>query len=253
MDRENTPVASVQTVLSVVEYLEAAGPAGVTEIADAVDSSKSTVHNHLTTLREDGYVVNEDGRYRLGLRFLGIGESTRLRTDLYEIARPQVEQLVEGTDLVGNLAVEERGTGYYLYRSRGSDDVRFSTRAGETHDLHCSATGKSLLAFLPPERLESVVDSLDLRRHTDHTITDRSELRRELEGVRDRGLAFDEEEYGRGLRCVGVPVFGVDDHVVGAVSLSGPAAEMTGERYRETLPDRLRAAKNRIEVNLRDY
>jgi IclR family acetate operon transcriptional repressor len=253
MDRENTPVASVQTVLSIVEYLEAVGSAGVTEIANNVDSSKSTVHNHLTTLREGGYVVNEDGHYRLGLRFLGLGESTRLQTDLYEIARPQIEGLVEGTDLVGNLAVEEQGKGYYLYRSRGSDDVRFSTRAGETHDLHCSATGKSLLAHLPSERLDSVIESLELTEYTEHTITDRSELRTELELVRERGVAFDEEEYGRGLRCVGVPVFGVDDEVVGAVSLSGPAAEMTGEWYRETLPDRLRAAKNRIEVNLRDY
>jgi len=253
MDRENTPVASVQTVLSIVEYLEAAGSAGVTEIADGVGSSKSTVHNHLTTLRDDGYVINEDGEYRLGLRFLGLGESTRLQTDLYELARPQIEQLVDGTDLVGNLAVEEQGKGYYLYRSRGSDDVRFSTRAGETHDLHCSATGKSLLAHLSPERLESVVDSLDLQRYTDHTITDSAELLTELERVRDRGVAFDEEEYGRGLRCVGVPIFGVDDEVVGAISLSGPAAEMTGERYRETLPERLQTAKNRIEVNLRDY
>jgi len=253
MDRENTPVASVQTVLSIVEYLEAAGSAGVTEIADGVGSSKSTVHNHLTTLRDDGYVINEDGEYRLGLRFLGLGESTRLQTDLYELARPQIEQLVDGTDLVGNLAVEEQGKGYYLYRSRGSDDVRFSTRAGETHDLHCSATGKSLLAHLSPERLESVVDSLDLQRYTDHTITDSAELLTELEHVRDRGVAFDEEEYGRGLRCVGVPIFGVDDEVVGAISLSGPAAEMTGERYRETLPERLQTAKNRIEVNLRDY
>jgi DNA-binding IclR family transcriptional regulator len=253
MERQNTPVASVQTVLSILEYLERAGSAGVTEIADAVDSSKSTVHNHLTTLRDDGYVVNDDGRYRLGLRFLGLGESTRLQTDLYEVARPQVEELVDGTDLVGNLAVEEQGTGYYLYRSRGSDDVRFSTRAGETHDLHCSATGKSLLAHLPSERQDSVVGSLDLTEHTEDTITDRAELRTELERVRETGVAFDEEEYGRGLRCVGVPVFGVDDEVVGAVSLSGPAAEMTGEWYRETLPDRLRTAKNRIEVNLRDY
>lgn len=253
MNRENAPVASVQTVLAIVEYLEGAGSAGVTEIADGVGSSKSTVHNHLTTLRDGGYVVNEDGRYRLGLRFLGLGESTRLQTDLYEVARPQIEDLVEGTDLVGNLAVEEDRTGYYLYRSRGSDDIRFSTRAGETYDLHCSATGKALLAHLTSDRLESVLDSLELRRHTEHTITDRAELRRELERVRDSGVAFDEEEYGRGLRCVGVPVFGVDDAVVGAVSLSGPAAEMTGERYRETLPDRLRAAKNRIEVNLRDY
>jgi len=108
MNRTNAPVESITTLLSVVEYLEQAEEAGVTEISNSVGVSKSTVHNHLTTLRESGYVVNEDGRYRLGLRFLRIGETMRMQTDLFEIARPQIEALVEGLDLVGNLSVEEQ-------------------------------------------------------------------------------------------------------------------------------------------------
>ncbi|MFA9418392.1 IclR family transcriptional regulator [Natrinema sp. HArc-T2] len=253
MGRANTPVESVETLLSVVEFLEQSGEAGVTEIAKAVDVSKSTVHNHLTTLRQRGYVVNEDGQYRLGLRFLRIGETTRMRTDLFEIARPQIETLVEGTDLVGNLAVEELGSGVYLYRSRGSDEIEFSTRAGERHDLHCTATGKSILAHVSPERFEALLDSIDLVSYTAQTITEKGELLDEVDRVRNRGIAFDEEEYGRGLRCVGVPIFGPDDTVIGAISLSGPAADMNGTWYRETLPERLQATKNRIEVNLRDY
>ncbi|WP_254532955.1 IclR family transcriptional regulator [Natrinema gelatinilyticum] len=253
MDRTNAPVESVETLLSVVEFLEQSGEVGVTEIANAVAVSKSTVHNHLTTLRERGYVVNEDGRYRLGLRFLRIGETVRMRTDLFEIARPQIETLVEGTDLVGNLAVEEQGEGVYLYRSRGSDEIRFSTRAGEVHDLHCTATGKSILAHTSPDRFDSLLESIDLVSYTDTTITERDELLDELDRVRNRGIAFDEEEYGRGLRCVGVPIFGPKNTVVGAVSLSGPAADMSGTWYRETLPERLQATKNRIEVNLHDY
>lgn len=253
MDRTNAPVESITTLLSVVEYLEQADKAGVTEIADSVGVSKSTVHNHLTTLRERGYVVNEDGRYRLGLRFLRIGETTRMQTDLFEIARPQIESLVEGLDVVGNLSAEEHGEGVYLYRSRGSDDVRFSTRAGERHDLHCTATGKSILAHASSDRLEILLESMDLVGYTENTITEREKLLDELKRVRDRGVAFDEEEYGPGLRCVGVPVFGSDDAVIGAISLSGPAADMKGEWYRETLRDRLLVTKNRIEVNLRDY
>ncbi|QFU84709.1 IclR family transcriptional regulator [Natronorubrum aibiense] len=253
MNRTNAPIGTVETLLSLVEYLEVNGEAGVTEIANAVDVSKSTAHNHLTTLRERGYVVNEDGRYRLGLRFLRIGETTRMRTDLFETARPQIETLVRGTELVGNLAVEEQQKGVYLYRSRGSDSIRFSTQAGEIHDLHCTATGKSILAHVSSDRFEELFDSIELVEYTEQTITERDELLDELNQVRKHGVAFDEEEYGRGLRCVGVPVFGPDETVVGAVSLSGPAADMTGTWYRETLPDQLQATKNRIEVNLHDY
>lgn len=253
MDRTNTPVGSLETLLSIVDYLEESGEAGVTELAEAVDVSKSTVHNHLTTLREHGYVVRDDGKYRLGLSFLRIGEAARMETDLYDIARPHVETLIDGTDLVANLAVEEQGRGVYLYRTRGSNDIQFSTRAGDTHDLHCSATGKAILAHLPPDRRATLLDSIDLVEHTAQTITDRDTLRDELEQIRDRGVAFDKEEYGPGLRCVGVPILGPEDAVVGAVSLSGPAADMDGSWYHETLPQRLKSTKNRIEVNLRDY
>ena len=253
MGRTNSPVESVETLLSVVEFLEQSGEAGVTEIAKAIDVSKSTAHNHLTTLRQRGYVVNEDGRYRLGLRFLRVGETTRMRTDLFEIARPQIETLVEGTNLVGNLAVEEQGSGVYLYRSRGSDEIQFSTQAGERHDLHCTATGKSILAHMSSDRSEELLDSIELVSHTAQTITEKDELLDELNRDRNLGIAFDEEEYGRGLRCVGAPIFDPDNTVIGAISLSGPAADMNGTWYRETLPDQLQATKNRIEVNLHDY
>jgi len=253
MTRTNVPVESITTLLSIVEHLEQVGEAGVSEISDSVGVSKSTVHNHLATLRENGYVINQEGRYRLGLRFLRIGELTRTRTGLFEIARPQVEDLVEGTNLVGNLAVEEHGEGVYLYRSRGSDDIQFSTQAGERHDLHCTATGKSILAHVSSARLESLLESLSITRYTDHTITSEQELLNELEQVRNRGVAFDEEEYGPGLRCIGAPIFGPEDEVIGAISISGPAADMRGDWYRKTLPDQLQSAKNRIELNLRDY
>lgn len=253
MERANSPVGAAETLLAVVESLERHGETGVTELADHVGVSKSTVHNHLTTLESHDYVVSDDGRYRLGLRFLRLGEAARGWSGLYDVARPHVDSLVEGTDLVANLAVVEHGTGVYLYRARGSEDIRFSTRAGDTHDLHCTASGKSMLAHMPTARREEILASTTLTEHTEQTITDPAALSDELDRVRDSGVAFDEEEYGPGLKCVGVPVLGPDDEVVGALSLSGPAADMSGEWYRETLPERLSAAKNRIEVNLRNY
>jgi DNA-binding IclR family transcriptional regulator len=253
MERANSPVGAAETLLAVVDGLERHGQVGVTELAAEVGVSKSTVHNHLTTLEAHDYVVSNDGRYRLGLRFLRLGESARGWSGLYDVARPHVDSLVEGTDLVANLAVEEHGSGVYLYRARGSEDIRFSTRAGDEHDLHCTASGKAMLAHMPDERVEEILETSTLTEHTTQTTTDPAGLTEELEQVRDAGVAFDDEEYGPGLRCVGVPVLGQNDEVLGALSLSGPAADMSGEWYRETLPDRLTAAKNRIEVNLRDY
>jgi len=156
----------------VVEYLEQAEEAGVTEISNSVGVSKSTVHNHLTTLRESGYVVNEDGRYRLGLRFLRIGETMRMQTDLFEIARPQIEALVEGLDLVGNLSVEEQEKA-----STCTDPAEATTsdfrRGLARHDLHCTATGKSILAHASSDRLETLLEPMEPVGHTENTITEK--------------------------------------------------------------------------------
>ncbi|WP_435361770.1 IclR family transcriptional regulator [Haloarchaeobius sp. DFWS5] len=252
-DDTSGSIQSDETLLRIVEAVEAAGEAGVTEIANRVDVSKSTVHGHLTALRKRGYVVADDGRYRLSLRFLQLGEHTRTQTGVYEVARPHVDDLARETNELANLAVAEAGRGVYLYRTQGDQTIRFSTAAGEVHQLHCSATGKAMLAFMPRERVEEVLARHGLPKHTDQTITDEATLFETLEAVRERGVAFDDEEYGDGLRCVGSPIRGPDGEVLGAMSISGPATRLEGERYREELPDTLRRAANLVEINLKQY
>lgn len=253
MSRSNVPVETVDKSLDIIEHLESHGPTGVADTATAVGAANSTVHNHLMTLKQRGYVVQTGDGYQLGLRFLRLGESTRTATDVYEIARPQIERLVADTKLVGNLAVRQNHRGVYLYRSRGSDEIRFSTAAGEFHDLHCTATGKAILAFEPDEIRHTILEQIALSEHTANTITSTAALIEALSQVRERGVAFDDEEYGHGLRCVGVPIVGPDDRPAGAISVSGPASDLTGEWYTKTLPDRLTSTVNRIELNLRDY
>ncbi|WP_267643372.1 IclR family transcriptional regulator [Haloarchaeobius amylolyticus] len=252
---DSTPgtIRSDETLLSIVEVVEDLGEAGVTEIAEQVDVSKSTVHGHLATLRENGYVVADDGRYRLSLRFLQLGERVRTQTGIYSVARPHVDDLARETNELANLAVEEAGRGVYLYRTQGDQTIQFSTDAGDVHQLHCSATGKSMLAHMPRERVAEILDQHGLPAHTDQTITDEETLFETLAEVRERGVAFDDEEYGEGLRCVGAPVRGPEGEVLGAISVSGPATRLSGERYREELPELLRRAANLVEINLKQY
>ncbi|WP_241768071.1 IclR family transcriptional regulator [Haloferax sp. ATB1] len=106
---------------------------------------------------------------------------------------------------------------------------------------------------MPERRVESILDQHGLPKRSENTITDRETLRSELAEIRDRGYSEDNEEYGQGLRCVGVPVLNGDDAVVGALSASGPATEVVGERLATELPRRLKRVRNRIELNLRDY
>jgi len=103
-----------------------------------------------------------------------------------------------------------------------------TTGVGTLAPLHCTALGKSLLAF----STEAVFPS-ELQAFTPRTITDAETLRRHLEQVRQQGYAVDDEEYDFGVRCVAAPVFDYRGKAVGAIGISGPAGRMTLERVAE--------------------
>jgi DNA-binding IclR family transcriptional regulator len=249
MDDGNT-VDATRTSLAVVEALVALEDAGVTAVAEEVGLPKSTTHNHLRTLVDEGYAVDEGGRYRPSLQFLRVGERVRDRMRVHRAAEPEVRRLAEETGEVANFAVEERGWGVYLARASGSRAVELDVLPGAHVRLHCTALGKAILAHLPAERVDAVVERHGLPERTDATITDRDELAAALATVRERGYAVDRGERLPGVRCVAAPVLDADGDPLGALSVSGPATRMRGDRFHEAVPDLLESAANVVELNV---
>mgnify|MGYP000462917055 CR=1 FL=1 len=244
----NTPVKTAQTTFRIVETLKALDGATVTELADHLDIAKSSAHNYLRTLEHEGYVVETDGTYEVGLRFLDLGGYARSRERLYTVATPEMERLAEATGEYANLLVEEQGLGVFLARERGSNAVSLDSYTGQSVRLHTTALGKTILAYLPRERAESIVDRHGLPAMTAHTITDRTELFDALEEIRQRECAYDREERIKGLNCVAVPIHCEDD-IAGALSVSGPVSRMGQERIEEEILPELRRAANIVELN----
>jgi DNA-binding IclR family transcriptional regulator len=246
---ENT-ITATRTSLRIVEALKRLDGASLTAVAEDLDIAKSTVHNHLHTLEDEGYITSEGSVYRVGLRFLELGEYKRNRMDIYEIARPEVASLAEKTGEMANAAVEEHGEGVYITRSEGTEAVTVDTYAGKRVKLHCTALGKTILAQLPEERVDEIVDTHGLPARTENTITDRTELKTELDQVRERGYAYDREERLRGLRCVAAPIVVEDGDLVAALSVSGPTTRIRGDLFHEEIPELLLSAANVVEINL---
>ncbi|WP_284010654.1 IclR family transcriptional regulator [Haloarcula pelagica] len=244
------PIQSDLTLVTILEAIEELGGGRIGRITETTGLTKSTVHNHLSTLRQEGYVVKDGEDYHLGLRFLQLGESARNYGPLFAFARSEVDAIAAETGELANLATRENGRGVYLYRTQGETEVQFSTDAGERHDLHCSATGKAMLAFAPQAVVDEVVRTHGLDPYTEHTITSREELESDLSSVREEQLALDLEEYEKGLRCIASPILNDDDHALGAVSLSGPAMKFTGEYFHEDLAEAVKSAANVISLNI---
>jgi len=250
MGTDIVPVKAAKTTFEIIDLLRERDGAGVSEIAEYLDMPTSTVHDHLRTLESEEYLISEDGTYRVGARFLELGEQVRSRMKVYRVARPEVDDLAAETGEHANLMIEEHGRGVFLYKSRGSDAVHLDTHAGMRVHLQTTAMGKSILAHRPREDVKRILDRHGLPQVTSKTITDRGDLFDELDRIRERGYAVDDEERVQGMRCVAAPITDESDEAIAAVSVSGPKSRMRGEHFEETLPDMVLRSANVIEVNL---
>lgn len=249
---------TVSMASRVIDIVRENDGIGVTELTTRLDLSKSTAYVYLKTLEENGLLVQRGDRYELACKFLVLGEYTRNRNPLYRYGKPEVDELAAETGQYTHIVTEENGYGINLYQVKGetsiSDDYQSEKLERRDH-LHYTASGKAILAYLPRERIEEIIDRRGLPARTENTITDPEELFAELEKTRERGYAYNDGEEIEGFRAVGAPIRNPDGEVLGSLSVSGPASVMQDDRFREDLPERITRAANVIEVsvNMNDH
>lgn len=251
-DEVKHPVSTSKKTIRILDALHKLGHAGVTELASAVDMNKSTVHNHLSTLKSEDLVVQRDGEYILGLRLLEFGGLARNQRPVYDVATPEIERLARQTGELANLVIEEYGYGVYLVCERGDDAVNLDIYSGVRRLLHVTASGKAILAHLPTEQVDKIIKHHGLPAKTNKSITDREVLLDQLKEVKKQGFAVDEEEHISGLRCIGAPILDSNETVLGAVSISVPVTRMDDDQFYSEIPDIVRSATNVIELHVQN-
>ena len=251
VNQQNKPtVKTAQTTLEILEAIKRQNGATVTELTDIFDLSNSSVHNYLNTLEQDGYVTKEGDTYHVGLRLLSLGGFARHREQIHDIAKDEVKEIADETGELVNLLVEEHGRGIYVYRAHGENAVMTDSYIGQRVYLHNTALGNAILAYLPRDRVNEILDQHGMPATTENTITNRDDLFVQLDQIQEEGVAFDEEARVKGLRCVAVPIVNNNNTVEGAISISGPASRFEGEWFREELPEKLKRVANVIELNI---
>lgn len=250
MAQTQNTVQSSEKTLRILEAIYDLEGAGVTEIADRLDLSKATAHHHLSTLEQNEYIVKDGTTYRAGLKLLEMGEHARRGTDVFNIAKSEIDDLAVQTGELANLMIEEHGRGVYIHIAAGEQAVHLDTQVGTRQYLHTSALGKSILAHMSSERFEKVIERHGLPAQTPNTVTDKEVLESELDEIRERGVAFDGEERAEGVRCVAAPITDNSDHLIGAVSVSGPSTRMKGDRFRNEIPEMVQDTSTVIGINV---
>ncbi|MFC6863990.1 IclR family transcriptional regulator [Halomicroarcula sp. GCM10025817] len=247
-ERTGRTIRSVEIALNIIELLQERGRIGVTEIANDLGHSKSTVHSHLRTLEKRRVLVREGDGYRLSLRIIDMATRVREQVGNYDVIEREVDKLATETGEIAHFGIEEYGEVYYLCKARGSQSVETKSRIGTQQPMYSTSLGKTILAHLPPERQEQIIESCRFEPHTPHTITSPDALYEELETTIERGYGIDDEENIEGLRCVAAPVKN-GETVLGAISISGPTSRFTDERLHTELAEHVKRAANVIELN----
>lgn len=214
---------------------------GLVEISQQMSLHKSSAHRLLMVLEHFKYVSKNagTGKYSLGGKLIELGLKAVSALDLYGIARPYLESLVAVTGETAHAGILREGEIISIVNVQSSQTLRLPSTVGHRTPVHCSSLGKSILAFLPDEEKADIIRARGLKVYTRRTLSKPSLFEKELQKIRARGYAVDNEEFEEGLRCVGAPIRDHTGRVIAAISIAGPAFRMKEER----LPSLARAVK----------
>ncbi len=210
---------------------------GVTEIADQLALDKANAHRTLAALVRLGYVEQDTSTRRYGatVKVVELARSVLDSRDLTVVAAPHLKSLWAASGENTHLAVLAGDHVVYVSTLNGTTLLSANAAIGQSGPLHCTATGKSLMANLPRGTSEGLIRGIDFESFTPNTIATPEALHKELAQVRDIGYAVDDREYHPGVRCVAAPVFGIGG-VIASLGISAPADRLDAERLRVIAP-----------------
>lgn len=247
-------------VLKVIS--QSSKPIGITEIARKLNTNNATVSRICYTLSYLGYITKDpQKRWRLTPKVLSLGYAAINSQGWLQTAQHYLEELSEKTGETTNLSVMEGGEIIYIYRVDARKILPYDIRLGTTLPVHCTSMGKALLAFRPKEKILDVLGSIDFVALTHNTITSKEAFIKELEKVRSKGYAVNDEELSVGLRSVAAPVLDSQGWSVAAINIPVSTARMSREQLEAEIVPLLLNTTNEIEYamslldqsGLRDY
>lgn len=235
-------VPNLEKGIAIIELLTGKyGGLSLQEIRVETEISQTSAYRILNTLVRLGYLYYDDEskRYRLTRKMLTMGFRTVGEHGLLDAVLPNLRELrnqVKETVFFGVLGDQK---GVFIEQAEGLYDFKFLLSPGKEFELHCSAPGKAILAFLPEGMRDHYIANMDFVKFTDHTITDPLLFLQELEKVRQLGYAIDAEEQLTGVACVGAPIFNYTSNPCGAIWVSGPTGRFGHEVIERVVPQLL--------------
>jgi IclR family KDG regulon transcriptional repressor len=225
-------VRSVERALDILLCFSREDPTrSLTQIAESVHMSKTTVHRLLTTLENKRFITRDkaSGLYRLGFRFIEMAALVLQDVELHRWAHPYLQRLSAEFGETVDLSILDGSQVIYLEVIESPQRVKIAAAVGQRLPAYFTASGKALLAYLPEEHVKKIIAE-NLADSSDHGSVSILEMLADLRGIAERGYAVSEQEYEEAINAVAVPIFDAEKHPIASIAVVGPSYRLTKER-----------------------
>ena len=222
-------------------------PVRFTHLLDQAGMPKATLHRMLRTLTGEGMLAHDPGSqtYSLGPRLIRLAHAAWSHSTLMAAAGPVLDRLAGELGETLHLAQLDNGQVLYLDKRVSAHSVNMFSSAGKVGPAYCTGVGKAMMAYLPDQQLEQVLQRQSFHRYTEHTFCTPEDLKAELANIRARGFAYDIEEHEPGIICVALPILTDDGTLYGALSVTGAKHQINLAKL-EAMEPTVRAAAQQI-------
>ncbi|MGC9384296.1 MAG: IclR family transcriptional regulator [Kosmotogaceae bacterium] len=221
------------------------------ELTDKTGLPKPTVYRIAEALNRVNILSKDDNisKYRIGVKLFELGSLYLETLELRKLAFPEIEKLSKYTEESIHMGVLDGNEVTSIEGMGSTHNLQAKLWIGKRSPIYCTSIGKAILAFLPDKEQEEILSSIELKEYTKNTITNKKELRKELESIKRQGFAVDDEEHDEGIMCIGAPIFNNKGEVVASISISGPKIRMKEqklEKYKKLLMDSVKRISDKL-------
>jgi len=225
-------VRAVERALDILLCFTSDEPArSLTQIAESINMSKTTVHRLLATLENKRFITRDKvtGLYRLGLRFIEMASFVLQDVELHRWAHPYLQCLLTEFGETVDLSVLDGSYVVYLEVIESPQRLKLAAAVGQRLPAFFTASGKALMAFLPEEQVRNILNE-NLAAYSDRARISVPEILEELRRTAERGYAIAEQEYEEGINAVAAPILDMNNYPIASIAIVGPSFRLTTDR-----------------------
>ena len=244
-------IQSLERGLSVIQSFSTEhSTLTVSEAAAITNLSRPAIRRIFLTLESLGYLTSDNGRYALTAKVLSLGYAYLSSKNIWEIAHDPMDELVKQTGESTSISVLDHDEIVYVARIHTKRIMTMSLGVGSRLPAFATSMGQVLLAHLPSEELEEYFEQAILSSYTNHTITDKKQLIKQLEQIRKNGWSLAEQQFEEGLSSVAAPITNRNGEVIAAINISTHTGRNSRKEIKEKLIPLLLQTAQKISEDL---